>query len=252
MLERRTDLRIDGRQQFRIVEAVLRLSLELRFGDEHAQHRDEPFANVFRRQRHALWRQVVRLDEVADRLAEPGAEAVLVRAARPGRDPVDVAAHVLVGRLRPLEREIEPQAALVAVLEQRERRVVHRRRGSLAQDRLQIIGKPLGVLEDVLLVLRLVFENDLHAFVQVARHLEPLLDDIGVELDFGKIVVSGRKNTVVPLPRAGPFFFSAPTGCPCLNRSSHSAPSRRIVATSSFDSALTTLAPTPWSPPAVL
>ena len=69
---------------------------------------------------------------------------------------------------------------------------------------------------------------------------------------FGKIVVSGRKNTVVPMPRAGPTFFKAPTIAPCLKRISHCAPSRRTVATSSFDRALTTLAPTPWRPPAVL
>ena len=58
-------------------------------------------------ERHALRRQVVRLDEVADRLAEAGAEAVLVRAARAGRDAVDVAADVLVGRLGPLQRELD-------------------------------------------------------------------------------------------------------------------------------------------------
>ena len=69
---------------------------------------------------------------------------------------------------------------------------------------------------------------------------------------FGKIVESGLKNTVVPDPRAAPTFLSEPTGCPCLNRISHCAPSRRTVATSSFDNALTTLAPTPWRPPDVL
>ena len=98
--------------------------------DEHAEHADEPFADVFGRERHALRRQVVRLDEVADGLAEPGAEAVLVRAAGAGRDAVDVAAHVLVGRLRPLQRQVEPDAALVALLRERERRFVHRRRRS--------------------------------------------------------------------------------------------------------------------------
>ncbi len=69
---------------------------------------------------------------------------------------------------------------------------------------------------------------------------------------FGKIVGSGRKNTVVPVPRAGPVFLTPLTGAPCLNRCSHVAPSRLTVATSSFDSALTTDAPTPWRPPAVL
>ena len=74
----------------------------------------------------------------------------------------------------------------------------------------------------------------------------------GSNSTFGKMVASGRKNTVVPVPRAGPSFFTAPTGTPCLNRCSHVAPSRFTVATSSFDSALTTLAPTPCRPPAVL
>ena len=69
---------------------------------------------------------------------------------------------------------------------------------------------------------------------------------------FGKIAASGWKYTVVPLPRAGPSFFSPLTGLPCLNRISHCVPSRFTVATSSFDSALTTLAPTPCRPPAVL
>ena len=109
-------LRVDGRHHLGVVEAILGLPLELRLLHEHAEHRDEPFADVLGRQRHALRRQVVRLDEVADRLAEPGAEAVLVRAARSRGDAVDVAAHVLVGRLRPLQREVEPDAALVALL----------------------------------------------------------------------------------------------------------------------------------------
>ena len=69
---------------------------------------------------------------------------------------------------------------------------------------------------------------------------------------FGKIVESGRKNTVVPVPRAGPSFFTPPTGAPCLYRCSQVEPSRRTVATSSRDSALTTDAPTPCRPPAVL
>ena len=64
-------------------------------------------------------RQVVGVDEVADRLAQAGAEAVLVRAARSRRNAVDVAAHVLVGGLRPLQREVEPDAALVALAARR-------------------------------------------------------------------------------------------------------------------------------------
>ena len=68
----------------------------------------------------------------------------------------------------------------------------------------------------------------------------------------GKIAASGWKYTVVPVPRAGPTFFRAVTALPCLKRISHCEPSRLTCATRSFDSALTTLAPTPCSPPAVL
>ena len=57
---------------------------------------------------------------------------------------------------------------------------------------------------------------------------------------FGKIVESGRKNTVVPVPRAGPIFLTPPCGAPCLYFCSQVAPSRRTVATSSRDSAFTT------------
>ena len=83
VLERRADHAVDGRQQLGIVQPILGLPLELRLLDEHAQHAGQAFADVLGGQRHAFRRQVVRLDEVADRLAEPGAQAVLVRAARP-------------------------------------------------------------------------------------------------------------------------------------------------------------------------
>jgi len=55
----------------------------------------------------------------------------------------------------------------------------------------------------------------------------------------------------VPVPRAAPTRRSVLAGWPCVKRCSHRAPSRFDVATSSFESALTTLAPTPCSPPAV-
>ena len=58
-----------------------------------------------------------------------------------GRDAVDVAAHVLVGRLRPLQREVEAQAALVALLGDGERRLVHRPARPLLEDLLQVVGR---------------------------------------------------------------------------------------------------------------
>jgi hypothetical protein len=91
--------------------------------NEHAQHAGDALADVFGRQRDTLRRQVVRLDEIADRLAEAGAQPVLVRAAGPRRDAVHVRAHVLVGGFGPLKDQIEAQPFLLV---QYERRIVDR------------------------------------------------------------------------------------------------------------------------------
>ena len=106
-------------------------------------------ADVLGRERHALRRQVVRVDEVADRLADARAQAVLVRAARAGRNAVDVAAEVLVGRFRPLQDEVELEPGLVVLARERERRVVHRLRFALAEDLLQVVADAFVVLEDL-------------------------------------------------------------------------------------------------------
>ncbi len=107
-------------------------------------------------ERHALGRQVVRLDEVADRLADAAAQSAFVRAARSGRDAVDVGPDVLVGRLGPLQREVEPQPI---VFGQRERRFVDRLRAALFDDLLQVVDQPFAVLEDRLLLRRFVLER---------------------------------------------------------------------------------------------
>jgi hypothetical protein len=57
------------------------LPLELRLGDEHAEDAGHSLADVFGGERHPFRRQVVRLDEVPHRLADAGAQPVLVRAA---------------------------------------------------------------------------------------------------------------------------------------------------------------------------
>ncbi len=120
------------------------------------------------------------LDEVAHRLADAGAQAALVRAARSGRDAVDVRAHVLVGRLGPLQHEVEPQPFVPG---QREGQIVHRLGAALDDDLAQVVDDPFAVLVDDLLFRPLVLEGDLQPLVQVAGDLEPLLDDRRVELD---------------------------------------------------------------------
>ena len=152
VFERRTHLRVDGGHHFRIVQSILRLALKLRLLHEDAEHRDKALANVLGGQRDTLRRQVVRFDEVPDRLAKPRAKAVLVSAARSRRNTVDVAANVLVGRLRPLQRDVEPQAVLVALFRNGKRRLMNRDCRALGEDLLEVVGKPLGVLKRLFLL----------------------------------------------------------------------------------------------------
>src|SRR5581483_7872 len=180
VLQRRTDDAVDRGDELRVVQAILGLSLELRLLDEHAQDAGQPLADVFGDERDALRRQVVRLDVVAHGLAEAGAQAGLVRAARSGRNAVDVRAQMLVGRFGPLQDDVDARAVF---LRERERRLVDRLRAALGDDLPQVVDEPFLVLEDDLLVRAFVLEGDLQAFVQVARDFEPLFDHRGVELD---------------------------------------------------------------------
>ena len=122
----------------------------------------------------------MRIDVVADGLAEAGAQTVLVRAARAGRDAVDVAAHVLVGGFGPLEHGVEPRPALAV---QHEGTLVHGLRAAVLHDLREEVGEPLLVLIGDLRLVDFVLEGDLHALVDVADDLEPLGDDRRIELD---------------------------------------------------------------------
>ena len=183
MLEARPHQAVDRRQHFGIVQAILRLPLELRLLEEHRQDAGHAFANVFGGQRHALRRQVVRLDVVAHRLAEAGAETVLVRAAAAGGNAVDVTAEMLVGGFGPLQHELDLHAVFLL---ERERRFVHRLAGSLRDDLLQVVDQAFLVLEDVFLPGGLVLERHLDAAMQVAGDLETLADDLRIEFDLRK------------------------------------------------------------------
>ena len=167
-----------------------------------------PFANVFGGERHALRRQVVRLDVVAHGLAEPGAKAVFVRAARAGRDAVDVAAQVLVGRFGPLQHELRLRARCPSAA-----RTALRARASPPRSAtifLQVVDEAFVVLKHGLGARRLVLEGDLHAAMQVAGDLEPLANHRRIELDLRKDRRDRDGRTrVVPVPRAAPSFFSA-------------------------------------------
>ncbi len=112
VFERGADGAVDERQNLRVVQAIFRLPLELWLLHEDTQDPDHAFADVVRGEGDAFRREVVRLDEIADRLADAGAQTILVRPAGSGGDAVDVAANVLVRRLGPLQREIDAQVVV--------------------------------------------------------------------------------------------------------------------------------------------
>ena len=108
------------------------------------------------------------------------------------------------------------------------------------------------MLEDVLLPGRLVLERDLDATVQVAGDLQPLADDLRIEFDLREdlrvgLEVDGRAGAA---RRAD--FLQAAGRLTLLEGHLVLVAVALDVATSSRDSALTTLAPTPCRPPAVL
>ena len=172
---------VDRRRQLGVVQAVLGLTLELRVGDEDAEHADEALADVVGGQRDPLRGEAVGLDEVADGLADARPQPVLVGPARAGGNAVDVAAQMLVGGLRPLQHEVDPGAVRVVVAGEPERRLVHRRRLPVGDDAPRVVGQPVLVMEAVGPSRRLVGEGDGHPPVEVAGHLQPLGDDVGVE-----------------------------------------------------------------------
>src|SRR5690606_37897648 len=121
----------------------------------------------------------------------------------PGGDAVDVRPHVLVGRLRPLERDLDAErigagapAGLAREVERE--RVAHRLAAAVHEDG-QVVGDPLRVEERVLLVLRLVDVTDLEAAVEVGLGLEALLDDARVEAGlFAEDLRIGAEEDVRP------------------------------------------------------
>src|SRR5664280_2455162 len=100
-------------------------------------------------------------------------------AARRSRNAVHVRAHVLVGRLGPHERELEPGLALAREVERASRRGV----AALLNDVREPVRKAPFVSELVAprRLLGLVEENDAEATMEVRLGLEALADLPGVE-----------------------------------------------------------------------
>ena len=154
------------------------------------QHAGHALANVLSGERHALRRQVVGLDVVADGLAEPGSKAVFVGSPGTGWDAIDVASQVLVGRFGPLQHELRPNPV---VLLQHERRFVHGLAGALRDDLPQVIDEAFLVLKHGLGARRFVIERHLHTAMQVAGDLQSVADGCGLELDLRKDCGIGMK-----------------------------------------------------------
>ena len=106
-LQHRPDETFHQRADLRVVELVLRLPLKHRVGMKHRQDGDDPFANVVGRDRQALLFDVVDVHVILDGPCDGRPQTGFVGAAGPCADAVDVAADLLVGRLRPLEDELD-------------------------------------------------------------------------------------------------------------------------------------------------
>ncbi len=149
----------------------------------------------------------MRVDEIPDGLPNTGPQSVFVRAARGGGDAVHVRADVLVGGLGPLQHQIDAQSF---VLVEHERRLVDGLRAPFRDDLLEVIDEALRVLERRLLLRRLVVEHDLDAFVQKAGDLEPILDDLGLELDLREDGGVGPEVHRRPCASCGAQFLQRP------------------------------------------
>src|SRR6185369_15552309 len=117
-------------------------------------------ADVFGGQRHAFRRQIVGIDEVADRFADARPQAIFMRAARSGRNAVYIRADVFVGRFSPLQHEVESQP-FITVLNERD--VVYGLGATLRDDLLLIIDEAFGVFDDHARFGAFVLEDDLDA-----------------------------------------------------------------------------------------
>ena len=179
--------------------------------------------------------------------------AQLVGAAVAGRDRVDERADVLVGRLGPGQRQVAAQAVVLVLALEHERQGRDPLVVALVIDGVEEVGHAAVVAElDVRLVL-LVDELDDQPLVEVGLDLEPLGDQRGVVVEVLEDVGVGRERDAGARCRATARRFSTgPCGLPRRYRWIYVWPSRRTSAVRLLLRALTTLAPTPCSPPATL
>ncbi len=199
LLERGTHGAVHGRGHLRVVEAVLRLALELRLKDVGRQQHHDALADVLRRDAHALRQELVRLDVVADGLREARAQAVLVRAARRRRDPVHERADVLVRGFRPDEGELE--ARVLHPLEEKRARV--RRRLAALRDDVRQPVREAALVRKLLAhrrLLRLVREDDTQPAVKVRLGFQPLADLRRVERELAEDLDVGPEAHDRPRP----------------------------------------------------
>src|SRR5262245_48438024 len=192
VLERRAHDAVDERRHLRVVEALLRLALELRVRDLDGEHRDQALAHVLGGDREAARHEVVDRQVVAHRLREAGAEAVLVRPARRGRDAVHEGEDALVRRLGPRERGVQVEVVLLLV--DREDLARERRRAALADDLPEVRPEPVIVAIDGLRAGALVVELDGEAAVEIRLRLERLRDALRVEADVGEDLRVGTEE----------------------------------------------------------
>ena len=177
VLQRRADEVVDRCADLRVVEPILRLPLELRLLDVHAEDGDQPFADVLGGDGQSLRDQILHGEIVAHRLGEAVLQPVLVRAARRRRDAVDERQDAFLGRLGPRERALDDEAVLAVGVE----RLGDLLLVAVGDQLLDVLGDAAVVVEGLGLLVDLVLEDERQAAMQIRARLEAFADDRRLE-----------------------------------------------------------------------
>ena len=135
---------------------------------------------------------------IADGFGDATAQTAFVRAAGVCADPVDVAADPLIGRLGPLQGDLDERHALF--LFRIEDRLVNRLAVVVGDQLFEVGLDALGVMKDVRFALVLVAKLDLQPAVDVRDVFQVLADDLGAEMDVAKDLRVGAEVDLRAMP----------------------------------------------------
>ena len=200
-LQLRPDQRTHRRLHLGVVQPILRLTLELRIGQEDIHDRDDAFTRVTPLHLKATRNRVVRLEVVHQRIRNAVTEARLMRPTIRRRDAIGERQHHLVGALRPLQHHIHLRAFAVRIFGRKPHQLRMRHRRARAHDKLrQVVRDPA-----LRLVLRprplpLILVDHPKPGRQVGLVLQPLCDRLGVKTGLFEDLGIGPEEDGRPRP----------------------------------------------------